>query len=273
MSDMQLHKGAHQRQINLSVIILTLNEQERIQRCIASLPKGAEVIVFDSCSTDKTLVIAEQLGAVTFTRAFTNYAEQRNEALKKASRAWVLMVDADEYLNQDLKAYLENQFEYDGSSNRFDAYAIKRRLIFLGRKMRWGKSADRPIRLFKRGELDFVGDIHEAVNTPKHKCGTISQGLLWHESYTDLSDYFARFNRYTTAIAKQHYQRSSRLKASRFVAHLLRPWIEFITRYVFRLGFLDGYAGYTYALISSLYAYVKYAKLYELASGQQKEEG
>lgn len=273
MSDMQPYNGAQQRHINLSVIILTLNEQERIQRCIASLPNGAEVIIFDSCSTDQTIKKAEQLGAITYTREFTNYAEQRNEALKKATRAWVLMVDADEFLSDDLKAYLEQMFAQDISFGKFDAYAIRRRLIFLGRKMRWGKSEDRPIRLLKRGALSFEGHIHEAVNIPKHKCGRLPKGLLWHESYSDLSDYFARFNRYTSAIARQHFRRTNGPRPSIFLAHILRPWTEFVTRYLFRLGFLDGYAGYTYALISSLYAYVKYAKFYELANSQQKEEG
>jgi hypothetical protein len=125
--------------------------------------------------------------------------------------------------------------------------------------MHFGKTRDWPVRLFHREAGRYEGSIHEELKV-SGPVGRLSRGLLWHYSYRDLSDYFLRFNRYTTAIAERHMAEGKRMP---IVGHILRPWLEFFSRYVLRLGFLDGYPGYTYALISSLYAFIKYAKIQE----------
>ena len=137
--------------------------------------------------------------------------------------------------------------------------------MFMGRKMRFGKTQDQPLRLFQREVAQYVGTIHEEVKLASGAAKPLSGGILWHYSYRDLSDYFQRFNRYTSAIAERHAREGRKVGLWSLV---LRPWLEFFTRYVLRLGLLDGYPGYTYALISSLYAYVKYAKLRELEEKQ-----
>ncbi len=132
---------------------------------------------------------------------------------------------------------------------------VRRSLVFMGRVMRFGRTQDEPLRLFRRTRGKFVYPIHETVMVTQ---GIVvpAQGRLLHESYRDLSDYLARLNRYTSAIAEQKTEQVSWL-------HVLRPWQEFFVRYVVRLGFLDGYPGYAYAWLSSLYAYLKYAKRWE----------
>jgi hypothetical protein len=125
--------------------------------------------------------------------------------------------------------------------------------------MHFGKTRDWPVRLFLRREGQYVGSIHEELKVAG-LVQSLSPGLIWHYSYRDLTDYFVRFNRYTSAIAERHMTEGKRVP---LVSHILRPWLEFFTRYILRLGFLDGYPGYTYALISSLYAYIKYAKIQE----------
>lgn len=248
--------------LNLSIVIITYNEEHNLTRCLASLPVGSEIIVVDSGSQDNTVAIAKEFKARVFERAFTDFAEQRNFGLSQASRHWILSIDADEVLSSDLKEWVVSTCSQNTvyQQQAAIAYRLRRGLIFMGRKMRWGKTQDAPIRLFQRGKAKFEGSIHEKLNVKPEAVQLAPKGRIWHYSYKDLSDYFNRFNRYTSAIAERQikagYQPS-------MLSHVLRPWFEFIVRYFFRLGFLDGYPGYTYALNSSLYAYIKYAKVVE----------
>ena len=110
---------------------------------------------------------------------------------------------------------------------------------------------------------NFQGEIHEKLIVENNAVSSIP-GELLHYSYRDITDYFNRFNRYTSEIAKDRFDNNKKVN---FLGHIFRPWFEFISRYFIRLGFLDGYAGYSYALFSSLYTYTKYAKYYELKKG------
>lgn len=242
--------------LDLSVVIIAFNEEANLKRCLSSLPPSAEIILLDSHSTDQTVAIAESFGARVFQRPFSHFAEHKNAALSHASRSWVLAVDADEELNAELRAMIPQVIR---SAGDVQAFHIQRRLVFMGRRMQFGKTRDWPVRLFLRQFGRYEGSIHEELKVPG-RVATVKAGLLWHYSYRDLSDYFVRFNRYTSAIAERHGREGKKVG---WLGHVLRPWLEFFSRYIVRLGFLDGYPGYTYALISSLYAYIKYAKLLE----------
>lgn len=246
---------------NLSVVLITLNEENRITACLQSLPRGSEVVVLDSGSSDRTVELARSLGARVEQRAFTNYAEQKNAAMALATRPWVLSLDADEVIGADLRADLARVTA--NRSTPATGYSVDRRLVFMGRELRFGKTSDSPVRLCRRGEGRFESAIHERliVKGPVERL----QGRLLHYSYDDLTDYFDRFNSYTSRIAENHDR--NRRNMPPLIAHVLRPWAEFVSRYILRLGFLDGYPGYTYALLSAMYTYVKYAKLKERQSG------
>jgi glycosyltransferase involved in cell wall biosynthesis len=245
--------------LDLSCVIITLNEERRLPACLGSLPKGAEVVVLDSGSTDGTVAIAEKAGAKVARRAFDNHAAQKNAALALASRRWVLSVDADEVLDERLRQSVEAVARLAAAP--YPGYRLTRRLWFMGRRMRFGKTVDHPIRLVLRGRGRFTQDIHERLaldgDPPLGRLG----GEAAHYSYDDVSDYFRRFNSYTSKIAENHAQNGRPMPWG--PVHWLRPWSEFVTRYIFRLGFLDGYPGYCYALFSSLYTFVKYVKLRE----------
>ncbi len=215
----------------------------------------------DSGSTDGTVALARSLGARVEHRSFTDYAEQKNAAIAMATRTWVLSVDADEVLSTDLADAIARATASAGTTET--GFRVRRRLVFLGRKLRFGKSSDSPLRLFKKDLGRFEAAIHEQVVLKGGSTGTLA-GELLHYSYDDLSDYFKRFNVYTSRVAENHQKLGHKMPPG--LVHVLRPWTEFVTRYFLRLGFLDGYAGYTYALVSSVYTYVKYAKLKELKS-------
>lgn len=238
--------------------IIALNESLRLPKLLASLPAGLEVIVVDSHSTDDTVALAKAHGAQVFQRTFDNYAGQKNFAVSKASHDWVLVMDADETLHIEGDA-LARFITANSPSGRYAGAKIRRQLIFMGKRLKYGRSSDRPLRLFRKSEGQFHGIVHEQVKLPAAKVTTLSGVHIDHTSYEDLTDYFDTFNRFTTLYAEK------KKTPSGFVLHLFRPLVDFTYRYILRLGFLDGYPGFTYALISSLYSFVKYAKYFEKA--------
>ena len=251
---------------DLSIVIICYNEEKNLPRLLKSIPSESELIVVDSFSQDKSVEIAKSYNAQMHERAFDNFAAQKNFAIAQASRKWTLVLDADEQLTLPLIDSLRNVLSSDYDSMN-TAYAIPRKLVFMNKKMRYGKTADKPIRLFKTGKAVFKGDIHEVLQVDDQRQISKLSGSLLHYSYSDISDYFERFNRYTSMIAQNHFKSG---KPVNFLSHILRPWVEFISRYIFRFGFLDGYEGYVYALFSSLYTFTKYAKYYELLRDDEK---
>lgn len=242
--------------LRLSFLIITKNEADNIPRCLESLPQGVPVVVVDSGSEDETVELCDRAGATVAVRAFDDYSSQKNFGLSLVETPFVFCIDADEVLSERLVAKLPKLLEPQ------TAYSVERRLIFLGKMMRFGKTRDHPIRLFETAQGKFQGTVHERVLLPSQtKISSLSE-QMYHYSYRSLADYFERFNRYTTMIANQHNQNGK--KAPPTWIRKIRPFLEFVYRYFFRLGFIDGHPGFVYALISSLYVAIKYEKLAEL---------
>lgn len=244
---------------DLSVVIITLNEEKRLPLCLQSLPRGAEIVVLDSGSTDRTREVAIRFGARVETRPFTDYADQKNAASALASRNWILSIDADEVLDETLSNSILDVSRPE-AGRRENGFRLRRRLVFMGRTMRFGKTSDRPLRLFRKGRGRFTSPIHERLVLESGPTGLLA-GQMAHHSYASITDYFHRFNRYTSRVADHHIDRRGMARPGPL--HVVRPWGEFFKRYVLLLGFLDGYPGYCYALFSSFYAYVKYVKIRE----------
>lgn len=244
----------------LSLVIIALNEADHLPRLLASVPTGVEVIVLDSNSTDGTQKIVTDAGALLYQRAFDHHAAQKNAAISYATREWLLSLDADELPSPEL---WDEVLRFISRHPKKDAgLRLRRHLVFLGRNMQFGKTTDAPLRLWPNGKGRFQGTIHEEVVLATGVSLHTSQAILKHDSYRDLSDYFARFNRYTTRVAERHLQDGSACPHPLII--VCRFPLEFASRYIIRLGFLDGYPGFVYALLSSVYAFVKYAKYIEL---------
>lgn len=259
----------------LSIVVITLNEEINLPSLLQDIPKGAQIIVVDSGSTDKTAAIAAQFGATVHTRAFDNYAAQKNHAISLAATSWVLILDADERPDQKLwqsvVAVVEGSTKQETApSSKGQVYSLTRRLVFLGRKMEHGRTKEQLARLFRPGSATYENEIHETLRLAEGFEVKCLDGILWHHSYTSLDDYFARFNRYTTLMA------ASRMKQNRGPVHpvvlAFRLPTDFLVRYLLRLGFLDGWQGFLWALFGSFYGFVKYAKLMEKqAIGRPRE--
>jgi glycosyltransferase involved in cell wall biosynthesis len=271
--------------VTLSVVIITYNEEANLGRTLDSVKplvsdgKG-EIIVVDSGSTDRTVEIAKSCGAKVFVEEWKGYASQKNSAIDKATGDWILNLDADEEVEQDLTHWIGHLLmgqpsnatqngipttEFTVVSTTISGFWIRRKNFFLGRWIKHGGFwPDPKLRLFRKGAARFEDRlVHEDAKLIAGTSSTLS-GALLHHSYPTLSDYLDHMNRYSSlgaemAVAKGHRRFS-------FVNIALRPLATFIYNYFFRLGFLDGREGLLLHLYHAVYVSWKYAKAWESAT-------
>ncbi len=221
---------------------------------------GGEIIVVDNGSTDRTVEIARELGAKVFIEEWKGFAAQKNSAIAKATGDWVLSLDADEAVGEELAEEINTVMQ----SHRGEAgYWIPRKNLFLGR---WIKHAgfwpDRKLRLFRRGKGRFIDrPVHEVIEVDG-PTGKLEHALI-HNAYPSLTGYIATMNKYSSlgaelAASKGHSGFS-------FMNIVLRPIATFISMYLLRLGFLDGREGLLLCLYHSVYVSWKYAKTWEIS--------
>lgn len=240
---------------NVSVIVITHNEEENIRGCLESVKWADEIIVMDSFSTDRTLEIGKEYTDKVFQRAWEGFGSQKQFALEQAVLEWVLSIDADERVSGELKEeILSNQ-------NRLDkeGYSIPFRFYWLGRRLRFGGCGrERHIRFFRRQKAKFEGLLHEKI-VIDGEIGTLKNSII-HVSYKNIEDYFDKFNLYSTLAANQKTRQKGKIP---FVLQIFASLWDFLNRYIFKLGFLDGMPGFLWASFSSFHRMVKYAKLWE----------
>jgi glycosyltransferase involved in cell wall biosynthesis len=226
--------------------------------CLASVAGAGEVLVVDTGSTDDTVDAARRGGARVETLSWAGFGPTREAAFKMATRPWILWLDADERVSPPLWAAIGEAAARPGGP---DGYLMNRRANFLGHWMRgggWGR--DRVLRLFRADRWRMAASrVHEHVEVAA-PLGRL-EGELLHLTDPDLSHYLAKFDRYTSLAAQDLYDRGCRTRWSDL---LLRPPATFGRIYLLKGGFVDGWAGFTLALLSAGYVYVKYAKLREL---------
>ena len=238
----------------LSVVIITKNEAQNIQRCLESVKWADEIIVVDSGSTDATLSICEQYHARTFTHAWLGYGPQKNLALEKAQYPWVLSLDADEQVSPALQQKIMTVLAEENSCS---AFKIKRPVMFFGQQIKRACGADQTVRLFKRGQARFSDDIvHETV-VVEGKVGHIEQPI-YHYSFDSIGAMLAKMNQYTDLVAQQRQARQQKSSLFKAITHAL--WM-FFRVYILKAGFLDGRAGFVLAVAFAEGSYYRYVKL------------
>lgn len=252
----------------LSAVIITYNEEQNIGRCLQSLVGIAdEIIIVDSASTDNTCSIAEKYGAKIIQHPFAGFAAQKNFAAQSATHNWVLSLDADEVLSEELKSAIlqvKNKAAYE-------AYFLKRSTNFCGTFIRHGSwYPDKQCRLWDKTKGDWQGTIHEKwrLFEPHKKYGTLSGDLL-HYSFNSISDYLNMTERYTTLSAQEALQKGKNVSLLKLI---LGPKFKFIQDYIIRLGFLDGYAGYIAYRLAANMAFVKYSKIRAAFKNKQSSQ-
>jgi len=240
----------------LSVVIITFNEERNIGRCLDSVVGIAdEVVVVDSFSTDKTEEICRSKGAKFVQHTFPGHIEQKNYALTQSIYPHVLSLDADEALNDTLRknilAVKENW--------TCDGYEMNRLTNYCGSWIHHcGWYPDTKLRLFDKTKGKWGGmNPHDRYEMPGAKIAKLKGDIL-HYSYYTTEDHYKQIEYFTNILAKAMYKRGK--KANLFKLYF-SPVVKFVKDYFFRLGFLDGYAGWQVCRLSAWATYVKYSKL------------
>lgn len=244
--------------IKLSVVIITLNEEKNIGRCLESVKGLAdEIVVVDSISTDKTREICQKHNVRFIEQKFLGYEDQKNFAHQLAQYDYVLSLDADEVLSKNLYEEInkiKNNFECDG-------YSFNRLTNYNGQWIRHcGWYPDRKVRLVKKNKARWSGgNIHEGLEVQ----GTIGHltGDLLHFSYESISAHIQQSNKFTTMEAKVLFDKGKRASLVKLVT---RPPYQFFKDYFLKLGILDGRYGFVICFINALYVLLKYAKMIDL---------
>ncbi len=244
---------------SLSVIVITKNEAGNIGACLELLRFADQIVVLDSGSTDETLEIARQAGAeVTENLDWIGFGAQKNRALALARGDWVLSIDADERVTQQLQDDIKTVLEAPG----FDAYSFPRLSSYCGQYMYYsGWYPDRVVRLFRRGTAEFSQElVHEKV-LHSGPVGELDSPLL-HESFKSFEAVMDKANRYSTAGAQMLFERGKTASPGKA---LVRGVWAFFRTYILRLGFMDGSMGLVLAISNAEGTYYRYLKLWLLA--------
>lgn len=242
----------------ISLIVITLNEEKNLGRCLASVQGVVEeMIVVDSNSTDKTVEIAESFGATVIQRAFDGYAKQKNFATEKATQNWILSLDADEELTPELK---ESILAVKNIA-KHDVYKMPRLTNYCGKWIRHcGWYPDYQTRLYDRTKGTWQNKkVHEfwKANDDKAIMGVLKGDLL-HYSFDSIESHKNKIEKYTELAAQAAVEQG---RSASILKVIFSPVWHFISEYFFKLGFLDGYYGWVICKLSAVSAYKKYSKI------------
>lgn len=239
----------------ISVVIITKNEEKNIKSCLESVKWADEIIIVDSFSTDKTIEIAKKYTPKIFVRSFKDYSDQRNYANQQASEPWILTVDADERVTDDLRKEILEAI----NNVKYDAYWIPCLDYMFGKFIKHGGWYPQyHIRLYKKDKTKWVGKVHEKPYV-EGKIGYLKNPIL-HYSHLKISDFLKKLNRYTSIEAQELYNAGYKPNLLRLI---FWPVIVFVYKYVCKLGFLDGIHGLVLAVSLAYYHFMRYAKLWE----------
>lgn len=252
----------HHRAVRISAVVITLDEERNLGRCLDSLRGVAdEVVVLDSGSRDGTERIARERGAAFVHQDWLGYGPQKNAAVARASCEWVLSLDADEALSDELRASLL-RVKAEGPSA--DAYEMNRLNWYCGRFLRHsGWYPDRKLRLWRKGAARWSDvSIHELAEAAPGARRAWLPGDLLHYTIHDRAQHLGTIERFTTLSAEALLREGREKDAwKRFVS----PAASFLRGYVLKLGFLDGLAGWHVCRLSAYATWLKYEKLRRLA--------
>lgn len=259
---------------NVAVIILAFNEALNLTQALASVVGWArEVFVLDSFSTDETVKIAIQYDCAVIQNTFVDYAKQRNFALEHLpiESEWILFLDADEWLTNELKGEISHVIAANPEENGF---YLKRRLIWMGKWIKRGYYPTWISRLFRRGK-GFCEErtVNEHLIV-EGKMGYLQHDFI-HEDHKGITAWINKHNRYASREAlelikqeRQHQQQEikarfwgSQAERKRWLRYqvwnrlppLIRPWFYYFFRYILKGGFMDGQAGFIYHFLQALW--------------------
>lgn len=242
--------------MKICVIILTKNEEKNIVNCIKTLLWCNEILVIDDYSTDKTITLAQKMGARVFLhRLNNNFSDQRNVALQKTHADWILYIDADERVGHVLQREIQKIIN---TISLYNGYYIKRRDIMWGKYLQFGETANcRFLRLAKRDTGSWKGAVHEKWEV----AGDIGElkNPLFHYPHQTIKEFLTEINSYTDLRVNELQKQGIKVSG---ISIFLYPAGKFFVNYFLKLGFLDGIQGLIITVLMSLHSFLVRSKLW-----------
>jgi len=247
---------------NLSVIVITKNEEKNISRCLNSIKDLAdEIVIVDSGSTDNTLKVVRKYTSKNFFRKWSDdYAAQKNYAISKASGNWILSLDADEQVPLSLVAEIKDFFNLK-KEKKYSGMWLSRKNIVYGRWLKHGDCGpDYQLRFFQKKDAYLQRAVHETVvvNGP---VGFLKQPII-HYSYKTIKAFIQQIHKYIDIEVKIFIQEKKKAFIWQIFAY---PIAKFLKVYIFKKGFLDGWYGLIDAGLRAYYSFLKRFKYYKIA--------
>lgn len=248
----------------ISVYIIAYNEVEKVTATIESARWADEIVLVDSWSSDGTPELATSLGARVVQVDFKGFGDLRNQAIAACSHEWILSLDADERCTEEVATEIRRLVS---DQNSADVYRVPRRNFFMGRWIKhsgWYPNYRQP-QLFRKGRMSYDQKaVHEGylLNTSK-PVGHL-KNAIWQFPFKNMSEVMHKANRYSTLGAQRIAQQ--RLSMGSALSHGI--W-AFVKHYLFKLGFMDGWAGFVIALQSFEGTFYRYVKAIEIQKGAQ----
>ncbi|MFN3550202.1 MAG: glycosyltransferase family 2 protein [Endomicrobiia bacterium] len=248
----------------ISACLIVRNEEKKIERCLKSIKWCDEIIVVDQSSTDKTVDIAKKYTDkifITEPKGICN--PDRSFGISKASNDWILLIEADEVITEELKEEIKTSI----SRNLADIYYVPVKTFFVGRWIKTcGWYPSYIPRIFKKGSIEFEENIHTNGKLKSDKVFYLKNDLL-HYSYESINDWIDKFKRYTDRYAIEYYKATLKPSFKNFVKEIfIRPIYFFIMKYILLKGFTDGWRGFFISVSSALtimFSYFKFLEIYD----------
>ena len=247
------------RRLPISVVIITHNVIDTIEMCLEPLKKVSDdIIVVDSFSDDGTVEVCERMGVRLISQEWLGYSQTKNLGNEMAKYDWILSIDSDEVLSDELINSINNLDLKKGH-----IYALDRLTNFCGKWIyHCGWYPEWKVRLFNKKNIKWQGDfVHETLNVPNDFTEIKLNGKLFHYSYKDKEDHLKRIKKYAQLSALERFEK--RKKAS-FVLRWFSPMARFVKTYILKAGFLDGKAGFQISRGNAYMVKLRYAILKEM---------
>ncbi len=261
-----MEKIIKDKKLPLSVAIITFNEGQNLPRTLESIKDiASEIVVVDSHSTDNTREIAKSYGAKVYEEDWKGHIKQKNSALEKCTQPWILSLDADEVVSEELKKSIIKAVNKPFA----DGYYVNRKTFHLGRWLNHAWQPDWKLRLVKKSANPRWGgyDPHDVLiidgKTAKLK------GFLYHYSYKNIEDHFLRLIKYAKTAANSYHQKGIKFSITKLVSHSI---FAFVKEYFLKRGFLDGLPGLEASIGNFIYVFLKYMFLWEIEKNKKKPE-
>ncbi|MFY0603276.1 MAG: glycosyltransferase family 2 protein [Flavobacteriaceae bacterium] len=247
----------------ITAIIPTLNEEERVGNALKSAAFADEIIVIDSFSSDKTVEIVKKSKAILLQRKFDDFSSQKNYAIKHATHDWILWLDADEVVNEELRKEIISNIE---DPKDFVGFYIYRTFFFKNKPLKYsGTQNDKVVRIFNKQFCHYEGKVHEKIKTDG-KLGFLKSRIL-HYSYIGFDRYIAKLNLHSTLKSEELLEKGLIITPYHLI---IKPLARFVTHYIIKLGFLDGFQGFVLSYALSYGVLVRYIKLWGLKQKSRK---